>query len=63
METKDKEKVIYAHLEKLKNGNHKDRLLAFECIGYLSNEYIEDSLELRLDVIREKLENYKNENN
>ena len=61
MDLKEKESKIYNYLSKLQNGNYEDKKCAFECIGYLSNQFIEDSLELRLNIISDKLKKYLTE--
>lgn len=58
MEIKDKEKQIYAQLRLLQDGEYEDRSFAFDCIGYLTNEAVDDSLELRLLEIEKLITNY-----
>lgn len=58
MEIKDKEKQIYEKLRFLQDGEYEDRSFAFDCIGYLTNEGIDDSLEVRLLEIEKLITNY-----
>ncbi|NLC48439.1 MAG: hypothetical protein GX758_03670 [Tenericutes bacterium] len=59
MDVQNKEEKIYAQLLELQNGDNKDKSFAFECIGYLTNEVIEDSLEKRLRILEQKIIVYK----
>ena len=58
MDLQDKKNKIYDILMNLENGDYNDRSFAFDWIGYLSNESINDSLEKRLDIIEEKIIEY-----
>jgi len=60
MEQKEKEEKIYNQLMILQNGDYQDKSFAFDCVGYLGNEYIDDSLEKRLNIIEEKIMEYYN---
>lgn len=60
MDLQNKEKKIYNQLIIFQNGDDKDKSFAFECIGYLGNEYIHDPLEKRLNIIEEKIIQYLN---
>lgn len=58
----DKEKRIYQKIDKLKEGNKEDKLLAIECIGILSNELTEESFENRLNIVENKIDKLNREN-
>ena len=58
MEVKDKEKIIYEALRKFQKGNYDDRSFAFDCIGYLTNDSLSDSLETKLTVLEKKIKEY-----
>lgn len=58
MEEDSKEIEIYKILNELKKGNDKDKSFVFDCIGYLSNESVNDSLELKLEIIENKINEY-----
>lgn len=52
---------LYSQLEKLKNGNENDKELAIDCYSLLSDELIELSYEEKLNIIKRKLNKYKEE--
>ncbi len=51
MEKEDRAKDIYQMLRDLKNGSEEDKKLAFKCMGILSNESSSLSLDKRLDMV------------
>jgi len=63
MDLKDKEEKIYNQLIIFQNGEDRDKSFAFECIGYLGNEYINDPIEKRLNIIEQKIIEYLNKKN
>ena len=48
---KDKQEEIYNKIIELQHGNDEERNLAFECIGVLSNNSINNSLESKLNIV------------
>lgn len=55
---KEKEDKIYNKIMELKKGDEKDRLVAFKCIGILSNESTSASLDEKLDIVSEIIEKH-----
>ena len=63
LEIKEKEKIIYKMIMKLKEGNDSDRSLAFECTGILGNESTLESFESRLDIVENMINEHLNKEN
>lgn len=63
MDLRDKEDILYNKIFELQKGDENDQSFAFECIGYLGNESINDSLEKRLTILEEKIRKYLEEKN
>ena len=51
---------LYDKIMELKEGNNKDRDIAFKCIGILSNESTNESYESRIEIVSKLIENYYN---
>ena len=60
MVLEDKKNKIYSQLMNFEEGDYHDKSFAFDWIGYLLNESIDDSLEKKLNIIEEKIIEYNN---
>jgi len=56
---KNREEKIYTDLINLKTGNDSDRSLAFECLGILGNESINESYDNRMKIVEEMIERHR----
>lgn len=52
---RQRERKLYAQIRKMQQGNNAERSLAFDLIGLLGNESLQDSLERRLDYIEKRI--------
>ena len=43
----------------LKEGNERDKIIAFKCIGILSNESTSETLEKKLEIVNKMLEKHE----
>lgn len=61
MDLRKKEKRIYREIDKLREGDRSDKLFAAEVIGILCNESAAEiiSFDEILDIVEEKIRNYK----
>ena len=58
-ETKYKED-IYKKLFDLREGNDKDKEVAFECLGILSNESSKEPFDNRLNIVKKLINEHVN---
>lgn len=47
-EIRNRERKLYAQIRQMQRGNNAERSLAFDLVGFLGNESIQDPLEKRL---------------
>ena len=56
---RDLEKEIFAQLRTMRSGSLVDKSMAFELSGVLSNEYLRVSYEERLQIVRERMDSFR----
>ena len=47
----NKKERVYNQIMELEEGNERERLLAFDCMGILGNEFTDESYENRLNIV------------